>query len=159
MSDLVIPDVAGEILGWRAWKVSGEGQYLRLRSINARGFGVPEWACVWPPDRWMLALCVHHPTQEGVPHPAPCKCGLYSAATREHLLEYGYSHYQDERDDVVIGVAGLVGRVIPGRQGWRAERSRIVRLEVPYEKEPLARRLAEIYRVPTGLGVLWDRVR
>jgi hypothetical protein len=153
MTDIVVPDVAGEILGWRAWKVVGNGPYTRLQSVNAHEmFGVPRELCIWPTNRWMLAACVRGHVD--VPHEG-CKCGLYAAETRSYLLQYGYANYEHVLDDLVIGVVGLVGKVIPGTQGWKAQRARVVRLEVPYEKEPLARRLGELYRVPVGLGYLF----
>ncbi len=156
MSDIRIPDVAGEILGWRAWMVVGSDPYLRLASVTATDFGVPEEFTIWPTNRWFAGVCVKHGHLD-VPHEG-CKCGIYAAETRKHLIEYGYSRYIEADVDVknvVIGVAGLVGKVIPGTQGWKAALARVVRLEVPYEKEPLARKLEALYRVPVGLSVLW----
>jgi hypothetical protein len=50
-----------------------------------------------------------------------------------------------------IGEVALVGKVIRGTQGWRAERARPLRLWVPYEHWRLVRKLAQTYRVPVGL--------
>ena len=155
-----IPDVAGELLGWRAWMVVGTGPYTRLQSVNAHeAFGVPRELCIWPTDRWMFAVC--NKGREGeVPHEG-CRCGLYAAKTREFLMAYGYANYAGSQAngnayaDLVIGVVGLTGKVIPGSQGWKAQRARIVQLEVPFEKEPLARTLHEVYGVPVGLGYLF----
>ena len=153
MSAPIVPDVAGEILGWRAWQVVGEGPYTRLQSVNAHeAFNVPRELCIWPTDRWMFAVCPRGHTE--VPH-AGCRCGLYAAETRKFLVEYGYANYSNTDDDLVMGVAGLVGKVIPGQQGWKAQRARVVRLEVPFEKESLARRLGDLYNVPVGLGYLF----
>ncbi len=151
--EIRVPDVFGEILGWRAWELVGGDLHPRLRSVTAHELGVPLECCIWPTNRWFLAMCPHgcgDVPREG------CRCGIYAAAERGHLISYGYAKY-DCLTDKVIGVVGLTGKVIPGSQGWRAEKGRIVRLEVPFEKWQLGERLSKAYGVPVGLGNLWAR--
>lgn len=140
-----IPDVAGEIVGYRAWYVEARWQLRppRLESLNGGAdWGDGPW---WPYDTWMLASCSRE--RDGVPH-EHCGCGIHAARDRAHLCELGYN----EDDAVVaIGEVALAGRVIPGDRGWRAEKARPLRFWLPHVHWPLVRRLREAYRVPVGV--------
>jgi hypothetical protein len=109
--EVMVPDVAGEILGWRAWKVEWDvtSQSYELHSAT-RGY-------TWPKNSWAYAHCAargHAPPGE------KCSCGMYAAKTREQLLDMSYHVY--DTNDVVVGEVAMAGKVIPGTQGWRAER-------------------------------------
>ena len=137
-----IPDRFGEVIGWRAWKVMGPPRHPRLFSVT--------WGnTLWPTREWTVAQCRRGHTD--VPMEG-CSCGLYAARTREHLVGLGYNVYYDGGEPVVIGQVGLTGKVIPGTQGWRAEKGRIVRLYVPHDFWRLAKPLGEAYRVPVELS-------
>src|SRR5262245_27875431 len=129
MSDMRVPDVLGEIVAWRAWKVIGTRKLPLLASVT---YG----QMIWHPDRWTFALCgkrteCSRSLDGGVPGES-CSCGMYAAKTRRQLVSLGYNAYSD-RQVVFVGEVGLAGKVIPGTQGWRAERGRIRRLYVPWE--------------------------
>lgn len=124
----VVPDVIGEVIGWRVWRVLriNQGKELRLQSLGAGG---PTHAAVWTPGKIMEAFCSknHTPPDEN------CSCGFYAASTREHLLSMHYHsgfNYEDTNDALVIGEVAMQGKIIPGTQGWRAQRVRPFRVFV-----------------------------
>lgn len=141
-SELRVPDVVGEIVGWRAWKIIGSEREPRLFSVTN--------STLWVPGEWIEAVCSRGHTSEQIPHEG-CACGIYAARTREHLLEMSYNRYGDD-DTVVIGEVGFAGKVIPGTQGWRAQKARPLRLFVPYERWRFVERLAGDYGVPVELS-------
>jgi len=145
---IVVPDVAGEIVGWRAWNVEGD-EDVRLKSVTHTSY-------TWHPGtRFQIAECSLHATEE-IPAEKH-SCGFYAAKTKEHLLSMSYHRYTDT-DDVVIGEVALSGKVIPGTQGWRAQKARIVRVYVPFEKWRLMRKIEEVYGVEVVLAnTLVDR--
>lgn len=151
MSDRA-PDMLGEVIAWRAWRVIGTPKLPMLSSVSVR-------ACIWHPDRWTLAECRVRGLQLGrCPNPAgdgripseSCTCGLYAARDREQLVHLGYNR-GGSSDVVFIGQVGMTGKVIPGTQGWRAEKARIVRLFVPFEHYRYVAPLEALYRVPVVL--------
>ncbi len=136
------PDVAGSMVGWRAWRVGQSDTGVWLASVTC------DYA--WSPGRWNLAEC-----WRTAPHVAPaegCTCGFYAARSREHLLatEYGlYSvHAQDgwQRLPKVIGEVEFAGKVIPAVNGFRAMRARPRRILVPYEFHRFVKPLRLAYR-------------
>ena len=150
----MVPDRVGEVFGWRAWKVIGSEKFPLLGSVTHKHDGAP---VIWHPDRWTHALCGHELTcRRGGVDPAPpgvdCTCGLYAAATRRQLVSLGYAN---ERNVVVgkgeevkfIGEVAFAGKVIPGTQGWRAEKGRIARLYVPFHRWRYVDALEELYDV------------
>jgi hypothetical protein len=147
-----VPDVVGEVSGWRAWKVVGTKAVPRLMSVtqSAHGMGVN---AIWPTGRWFQATCPKG-CIEGLPVEG-CSCGIYAAKSREQLVSLGYGVYGDEVMKV-IGEVAFAGKVIPGTQGWRAEKGRILRLVVPYEMWEWAAPLATAYNVPADVGFLFD---
>jgi hypothetical protein len=149
-AELRVPDMIGEVIAWRAWQIVGPAQTPRLASVTAlstwsrREQGVE---AIWPTNRWFYARCPGgHVTDIPV---ESCGCGLYAAKSMEQLIKLGYGSYRDVDADVkVVGQVGLTGKVIEGPEGWRAERGRVVRLWVPYEKWDLGERLGAAYNVP-----------
>lgn len=145
-----VPDVAGELLGWKA-----------LRWIDGRLMS-PSQAMPWPLHDWAVADCsfMEAPTPKrrliqvrlGSPtepphHEAPderCSCGIYAVTDPMGALNY-LSH-----GCVLVRVAG-VGRVIPGNRGWRAERARVVGIapfRVDWDSARLIGKVAQAYGVP-----------
>jgi hypothetical protein len=146
-----IPDVIGEVVGWRAWKVVGGLTFPLLASVTHAG-------TVWHPDRWTLGTCngdlecrrrAENPDAY-VPG-EHCSCGLYAASTRAQLVKLGYAKPGSGELVKFIGEVGLAGKVIAGTQGWRAEKGRIVRLYVPFHDWRFVDPLEALYRVPVVL--------
>jgi len=150
MSEIVVPDVLGEIVGWRAWRVVGNPKFPLLGSVS-------HTSTLWHPDRWTLATCGGADTCHravGADRRIPgesCTCGMYAAKSREQLVSLGYNREADPLHPVFIGEVGLVGKVIPGKQGWRAEKGRVVRLYVPFHRYEWVEALESLYQVPVLL--------
>jgi hypothetical protein len=146
MNDFQIPDLVGEIVGYRAWGVTRVGRIARLTSVIQQ-------AGIWPTNRMLLAKCPGSSDGDQghvVPDEA-CSCGIYAARDRDHLLELGYGQYQDPDDIRVFGEVALSGKVILAEKGYRAARARVKKLYVPHSAWRLVRAL-EGYQVPIGLG-------
>jgi hypothetical protein len=156
MPELQVPDVFGEIVGWRAWKVIGDRPtvFPMLASVT-------HGHTIWHPGYWTEADCFGRPecdrSHDGRIPGESCTCGLYCARTRAQLigLRYGRPMTRPDRHGrtfpKVVGEVGLVGKVIPGSQGWRGEKGRIVRLYVPFEHWRLIEPLERLYRVEAVL--------
>lgn len=140
---IVVPDMIGEVMGWRAWKIVGEGDSVRLGSVTHTGY------CWKPKQKYHIAECGIHGTEE-IPFENHT-CGFYAAKTREHLLSMSYHRY-NEVDDVVIGEVAMSGKIIPGTQGWRAQKARIEKIYVPFERWKLFRAIEEVYDVKVELA-------
>jgi hypothetical protein len=135
------PDVVGEVVAYRAWYADLRwDREARLVSFNG---------AVWPCDAWLVAECAHDGCDTPGEH---CSCGIYAARDREHLLRMAYNRHTYGESPIVIGEVGLVGKVIPGSQGWRAQKARPVRLELPHEHWRLVAPLRATYRVPVVLS-------
>ena len=150
MDDVVVPDRIGEVIGWRAWKVIGEQRFPLLASVTHSG-------TVWHPDRWTFATCggdARCTNRESawleVSPGTHCSCGLYAAASREQLIDLGYARGR-YGSPVFIGQVGFAGKIVPGTQGWRAEKGRIVRLYVPHVHWRYVDPLQEMYQVEVVL--------
>ncbi len=145
---IAIPDVVGEVLGWRAWRIVPHPRAPQLRSCV--------WETIWPTSTWCRAECGNGKTHdEGIPAES-CTCGLYAARDREHLLDMGYNGYSADANPEfgvkVIGQVAFAGKVIPGSLGYRAEKGRVVRLEVPYEFMDLAEPLRNTFGIEVVLA-------
>ena len=150
---ITVPDVLGEVVGWRAWTViAPHTAHPRLRSANAARIVSLENA-IWPTNHWMTAVCPKGHEPADVPA-AGCTCGLYAAASLDQLLDYGYAMFSSE-GITLIGQVGFAGKVIPGSQGWKGQRGRIVRLYVPLSQHSLGAKLARAYNVPFELATWW----
>lgn len=146
--EIVVPDVVGEIVAYRAWKVIGTKRMPLLASVTHGG-------TVWHPDRWTYATCngdlaCRKCTDGRVPGEG-CTCGLYAARDRRHLSGMRYNREAHGGPPVVIGEVGLVGKVIPGTQGYRAEKGRVKRLFLPFHQWEWLEPLEELYDVPVQL--------
>lgn len=139
----VTPDVIGEVIGWRAWRVLNPGvpNSIKLQSL---GSGGAHHASVWTPGKIMQAFC----TQPHVPPAAKCSCGFYAARTREHLMSMHYHSgfdYDDPADAIVIGTVAMQGKIIPGSHGWRAQRVRPLEVLVLPSRWKLVKPLRAAY--------------
>jgi hypothetical protein len=141
----VVPDVVGEIVGWRAWKLVGPSRRPLLGSVTYT-------STVWLPRQWTVATCGTH--GEGEVPAEGHSCGLYAAKTREQLVKLGYAEYSDVTQ-TIVGEVAFAGKVIPGSQGWRAARARIKRLYLPYEKWQLAEYIERLYGCDVTLANTW----
>lgn len=146
------PDMIGEVVGYRAWRVVGSLRLPMLASVVKR-------STIWNPQRWTIAdcrgnlVCPHSENDAagpGIPGEG-CTCGLYAARDREHLIALGYNHYTDDAHPVFLGEVGLAGKVIPGSQGWKAEKGRILKLFVPHHLVKFAAPLERLYGVTVEL--------
>jgi hypothetical protein len=150
------PLVLGETLGWRAWTVIAERtRHPRLQSATHREM-------VWPTNRWTAATCGGGATcsrsSDGRIPGESCSCGLYAASDLEHLLDLGYAAYGERlgKATTVVGQVAFAGKVIPGSQGWRAEKGRIAHLYVPFSFDAgLKKRLSEVYNAPVDYAPWW----
>ncbi len=97
------PLVAGPVVAWRAWALSGHEEMLRLRPVG-------RYARPWPLRRPVEAGCGHWRF-----HRAPsigCTCGVH--ATREPEL------LRRARGPVVVGTVALWGTIVEHALGYRA---------------------------------------
>lgn len=143
--DLVVPDYTDVMIGWRAWHVEERPGFApQLLSMNSTR---------WEPREVMEAVCARHENdpKHGVPT-LSCRCGLYSAKSREHLLSMPYHYYDPDEGIVVIGEVNLWGRIVEGTQGWRAQYGYPRKLFLPFEGWRLFDPLSEAYGVPVELN-------
>ncbi len=153
-TDVRVPDVVGEVNGWRAWRLVGTKTLPRLMSVTHTPLACSRDAgadSIWPPGRWFRATCPEH--VETVPDEGHT-CGIYAARSREHLIALGYGVYADE-ENRVVGEIAYAGKVIPGSQGYRGELARVKRLIVPYELWEWVEPLERAYHVPATVGFLF----
>jgi hypothetical protein len=147
-----VPDLIGEVPGWRAWNVIGEHTSTpRVASPHTVG----DFDGIWPTNRWMVAACPFgHPVAE-IPT-EQCGCGLYAANSIEELLRMHYGALSQGLEHCkVIGEIGFAGRVIRGTNASRGQRARVVRLYVPFSKGELGEALSRVYDVPWEFGPWW----
>lgn len=135
-----VPDIAGEIVGFRAWLVETSPR-VSLYSLNG--------SIEWPGDDWTRAVC----RRCGDALPGEwCRCGIYCARDALHLHGLSYHDHGGEDQVTVVGELALAGKVIPGTQGYRAEKARVLRLWVPWTAWELVAPLRRRYGVPVGLA-------
>ena len=153
---IVVPDVVGEIVGWRYWKVSqtwSKAQPPVLRSEHGR----TDNATTWPTDDWFHATCSGKQTcSKGVAIPGEgCSCGIYAANDRrEFVAQWGYhkGYQTGSRDHLLcMGEVGLAGKVIPGTNAHRAEKARPIKLYFHVTDWKIASAVQDAYRVEIEL--------
>jgi hypothetical protein len=152
MSNIVVPDVAGEIVGYRAWQITGTKKFPLLASVT--------YSSQWKPWTWTVATCDRtsgpetscSESHDGRVPGELCTCGMYAANSMEQLLGLGYASYDLNRP-IVVGEVGFAGKVIPGTQGWRAEKGRVRKLWIPPPFWKLVEPLKVIYH---GLEVVLE---
>jgi hypothetical protein len=149
----IVPDVVGEVVGWRAWQVVGDERLPLLASVTHAGTR-------WHASRWTHGTCgdsLRCPDSEDGRVPGEhCSCGLYAGRDRRQLVDLGYGREHGsypgrvlaamtELRPILVGQVGLTGKVIPGSQGWRAEKGRIVKLHVPFHHWRYVKALRDLY--------------
>ena len=133
MSGLVVPDRAGEVIGWRGWRVRKDNGLVRLLSFAQ--------FAEWPAREVFEATC----GKSHEPPGARCSCGIYAARTLDHLREMGYV------SGAVFGQVSLWGTIVEGEQGWRAQYAYPRQLFLPHYDWRLVRPLRELYGIPAKL--------
>jgi hypothetical protein len=145
--------VGPPLLGWRAWRVSEDGEDVVLRSMF-------KYETVWPGRAPLVGkcLCQPHPS----PHEAPGigagePCGIYAVKDRETTRawqSYVSSSPREARHfGVVIGRVQLWGRIVRHEHGYRAQFAYpgdlvVVELEPGVDGERVGETLRERYAVP-----------
>jgi hypothetical protein len=125
----------GVATGWRVWRLGAEGL---LRSVV--------YDQVWPAQTPVRAECRKLGGSHAAPDPR-CECGLHAA---KNLADW--AHYLG-RPDRVFGRVALVGAIVEGARGFRAEAAYPLELVVPASVEDAdgAARALAVYRVPVEL--------
>lgn len=138
-----VPDAIDPAVGYRVWFVKDDLLY----SYNH--------GSLWKPEQPFEATC-----SRGSEHEVPdqrCSCGVYAAATFNHLYDMGYTKESGlfaavrPSDMLICGTVSLWGNIVPGTQGWRAQFAYPKMLLIPYSLNKLARPLAARYLVPFKL--------
>jgi hypothetical protein len=97
------PLVAGPVIAWRTWCLSGVGEDVRLLPVSGH-------RRLWPPKARARATCGKWRLHRS-PHPE-CTCGLH--ATREPEL------LRRTKGPTVVGLVALWGVVVEHELGYRA---------------------------------------
>lgn len=137
------PDLLGEIVAYRGWRLHLGWNTAELRST------VGDFP--WPGDDWTYAECGYWRRKECKEIPGPCGCGIHAAKDTATLYSRGYMADSDYSGPVVYGEIGLAGLVIPGTRGWRAEKARVRALWLPHSLWEAHDKLAAAYNVPVTL--------
>jgi hypothetical protein len=157
--DASIPDVVGEIIGFRSWGINLESNREGPRLVSFYQ------GTIWPADDWLYAECMERDDGE-VPHPAIGfhKCGIHATNDRAHLTDIGYNtpetcYWTNGTPERIIcfGEVGLAGKVRPGALGWRASKARPLKLWLPYLHWKLAAPLRDKYGVTVLLTNPYER--
>jgi hypothetical protein len=126
-----VPDVAGIVVAWRSWNLSGD----RLASVTRA-------------DRWrgreaMVARC-RDGSHQGVPG-RTCTCGIYAA----RKIDYAARYHAAGGGASVFGCVALWGGLVEASYGWRAEKAYPLVLFAPATVSSSTRRALErAYGVP-----------
>jgi len=133
---VVVPDIAGALIGWRCWGLARTAAGIRLASHGET---------IWPTHRPIEATC-----GTSKPHVSPatnCSCGIYALA--EHN-GFPYYHY-DGPSYAVFGQIYLWGEVVKGTKGYRAQYGYPKALTLSHKDWRWAQPLRDAYRVPVRL--------
>ncbi|TDQ58741.1 hypothetical protein EV188_104488 [Actinomycetospora succinea] len=131
---LAVPDLAGVVVGWRAWRV--------VQRPGGPELVAPVQGTRWSPGRATHARCTSGRHDPGAVPAEGCRCGLYAVA--DPLGVVGH-----DGPGAVLGCVALYGDLLEGTQGWRASRG-VPRLLLagPDVDEATCTRLAARYGVP-----------
>jgi hypothetical protein len=128
-SQIVVPDYARPLVGWRAWRVCTAP--ICLLSFNY---------VYWPPRKPSQAVCVAcYPPGSG--HLAPdqdCECGIYAWKRAPRKPDPGFAY----------GRVGLWGLVVEHEFGYRAQFAYPLEVWLPTIYWGLADTLSESYGIP-----------
>src|SRR5689334_21844562 len=96
---VVVPDIAGALVGWRCWGLARTEAGIRLASHGGT---------IWPTDKPIEATC--GTTRPHVPPATNCSCGIYALAVHNGFPYYRY----DGGSYAVFGQIYLWGEVVKG---------------------------------------------
>lgn len=136
LDSLIVPDIAGALVGWRCWGLAKTTGGIQLVS---RG------GTIWPTERALEASC-----ENGKNHPPPgakCTCGIYALTEQEGLPYYAY----DGPAYAVFGEVSLWGEVVRGTKGYRARYAYPKALYLAHKDWRYLQPLRASYRVPVAL--------
>jgi hypothetical protein len=136
VGDLVVPDIAEALVGWRSWGLARTADGIRI---------VSHGSTIWPAGSALAATCA-----AGKRHDSPareCRCGIYALLDHDLFPYYEY----DGPAYAVFGPVYLWGEVIQGTKGFRAEYAYPKALYVAHRDWRYAQPLREAYRVPVAL--------
>jgi hypothetical protein len=105
------PDYVHVLTGWRAWKIAGSKDGMKLKAIGA------SQNHIWEPRTQLEAVC----NSKG-DHAAPgfnCQCGVWAFKELDGLIS-ALGSYHDLK---VLGQVSLWGRVVETKNGYRAEKA------------------------------------
>lgn len=132
------PDVAGEIRGWRVWRVVPGPEGARLSSLTRD--------VAWPVGEPLHARCR---TRHGRCAPAAtCGCGIWALRAVQGATRHTQSPPQCGAF-LAIGLVRLWGTVCEGSDGWRASHAYPERLAL---LPALTARPGEVMAVAFGLA-------
>ncbi len=133
---MIVPDLAGALVGFRCWGLAKTTDGIRL---------VSHGDVIWPTQTPLCAEC-----GSGKTHTSPgarCTCGLYALSAAEG---FPYYHYEG-RGYAVFGEVYLWGEVVCGTRGYRAQYAYPKALHLAHRDWRYAQPLRDAYRVPVSL--------
>jgi hypothetical protein len=153
--EIVVPDNAEPVSGWRAWELDIETFGPEKPVLRS-----PSHEMIWMPRQEVEARCDKFGkfTPQGtganhghVPPVSNCSCGLYAARTYEHLMTMSYHAYGEDTPFRVVGEVAMWGGLIPATLGWRGQKAYPTRLFLPFEAWKYGRALKQMYGVKVNL--------
>jgi hypothetical protein len=133
---VIVPDIAGALVGWRCWGLAKTGSGLQLCSHGGT---------IWPTEAPLTAEC-----GSGKTHASPgdkCSCGVYALSEQDGFPYYAY----DGPAYAVFGQVYLWGEVIRGSKGYRAQFGYSKALYLAHRDWRYAKPLRDAYRVRVRL--------
>ena len=133
---IIVPDIAGALVGWRCWGIAKTPSGVQLASHGHT---------IWPVDNPLQAECAtgktHTPPGKG------CTCGVYALNQEDGFPYYTYqgSGY------AVFGQVYLWGEIVRGTKGYRAQYAYPKALHLAHRDWPYAQPLRDAYQVPVRL--------
>lgn len=139
---VVVPDIAGALVGWRCWGLARTNNGIRLASHGQT---------IWPTGEPMEATC-----GGGKEHASPatkCTCGIYALSEHDGFPYYRY----DGATYAVYGQIYLWGQVVRGTKGYRAQYGYPKALTLAHKDWKYIQPLRDAYRVPIRLDNPYNR--
>ena len=135
------PDLAGRVVGFRAWRIVGGRLYSPY--IPCTWDGPVMHAACWPANRTLMQSRGWLAEPHDSPH-RDCQCGVYAYHRPGVQTYYGEWEW-------VEGIVTCWGRVEAHRDGLRAEHARVQALALPPAHDP--RRRATVAGIAATLAV------
>lgn len=161
-----LASVSGTIRGYRWWRINErvrlESPYWAAgewdpRENRARCLVAPPVPLAWVPQRFKVSAGDKPRHDTPIPE-RTCGCGFYGLWDLPDQGEPSYPWRVNPElstaipGNLVFGIAEAWGRVLLGREGWRAEFSRALAMFVPHEIE-----VAGVCREYPALAIVRDR--